>query len=153
LCRAIDRDENLIDTTLSATRDMRAAQRFFRSARSVAGFAPDRVTTDGRNSYPRAIRSTLGRDVRHRTSVYLNSRFEQDPRRIKGRIRWMRGFKEQDAADRFCREQDELRNFLRSRSRHNKYVPENRGHRFSIAPASWWASCRSHNQSIQVAMR
>ena len=67
LYRAIDRDGNLIDTMLSATRDMRAAQRFFRSARSVAGFVPDRVTTDGHNSYPRAIRSTLGRSVRHRT--------------------------------------------------------------------------------------
>jgi transposase-like protein len=35
LYRAIDRDGNLIDTMLSVTRDMRAAQRFFRSARSV----------------------------------------------------------------------------------------------------------------------
>ena len=61
LYRAIDRDGNLIDTMLSATRDMSAARRFFRSARSVAGFVPDRVTTDGHNSYPRAIRSTLGR--------------------------------------------------------------------------------------------
>jgi putative transposase len=59
LYRAIDRDGNLIDTMLSATRDMKAARRFFRSARSVAGFVPDRVTTDGHNSYPRAIRSTL----------------------------------------------------------------------------------------------
>ena len=32
----------------------------------------------------------------------------------------MRGFKEYDAASRFCREHDELRNFLRSRSRHNQ---------------------------------
>jgi putative transposase len=94
-----------------------------RSARSVAGFVPDRVTTDGHNSYPRAIRSTLGRNVRHRTSVYLNNRLEQDHRGIKGRIRCMRGFKEHDAAGRFCREHDELRNFLRSRSRHNQYVP------------------------------
>ena len=116
-CRAIDRDGNLIDTMLSATRDMRAAKRFFRSARSVAGFVPDRVTTDGHKSYPRAIRSTLGRGVRHRTNVYLNNQLEQDHRGIKGRIRCMRGFKEHDAADRFCREYDELRNFLRSRSR------------------------------------
>ena len=65
LYRAIDRDGNLIDTMLSATRDMKAARRFFRSARSVAGFVPDRVTTDGHNSYPRAIRSTLGCNVRH----------------------------------------------------------------------------------------
>ena len=53
LYRAIDRDGHLVDTMLSATRDMRAAKRFFRSARSVAGFVPDRVTTDGHNSYPR----------------------------------------------------------------------------------------------------
>jgi putative transposase len=87
LYRAIDRDGNLIDTMLSETRDMKAARRFFRSARSVAGFVPDRVTTDGHNSYQRAIRSTLGRNVRHRTSIYLNNRLEQDHRGIKGRIR------------------------------------------------------------------
>ena len=121
LYRAIDRDGNLIDTMLSATRDMKAAQRFFRSAQSVVGFVPDRVT-DGHNSYPRAIRSTLGRNVRHRTSAYLNNRLEQDHRGIKGRIQCMRGFKEHGAADRFCREHDELRNFLRSRSRHNQHV-------------------------------
>jgi putative transposase len=120
---------------LSPTRDMRAAQRFFRSARSVAGFVPDRVTTDGHNSYPRAIRSTLGRNVRHRTNVYLNNRLEQDHRGIKGRIRCMRGFKEHDAADRFCREYDELRNFLRSRSRHNQYVPATRRRRHFLQHA------------------
>jgi hypothetical protein len=36
----------------------------------------------------------------------------------------MRGFKEHEAANRFCREYDELRNFLRSRSRHNQRIPE-----------------------------
>ena len=61
-----------------------SGQRFFRSARSVAGFVPDRVTTDGHNSYPRAIRSTLGRKVRHRTSVYLNNRLEQDHGESRG---------------------------------------------------------------------
>jgi transposase-like protein len=129
LARAIDRDGNLIDTMLSPSRDMKAARRFFRSARSVAGFVPDRVTTDGHNSYPRAIRSTLGRDVRHRTSVYLNNRLEQDHRGIKGRIRCMRGFKEHNAAERFCRTYDELRNFPRSRSRHYQYVPAARRRR------------------------
>ena len=38
LYRAIDRDGNLIDTMLSTTRDMKPAQRFFRSAQSVVGF-------------------------------------------------------------------------------------------------------------------
>ena len=93
LYRAIDRHGALIDTMLSEHRDMAAARAFFRSAMSAAGTIPDRVTTDGHGSYPRAIRSTLGRRVEHRTSAYLNNRLEQDHRGIKGRIRCMRGFK------------------------------------------------------------
>ncbi len=76
LYRAIHRDGNLIDTMLSQTRDMAAAQAFFRSAKATAGFAPERVTTDGHGSYPRAIRSTLGKKVQHRTNAYLNNRLE-----------------------------------------------------------------------------
>src|SRR4051812_11994121 len=65
--------------------DMAAAQAFFRSAQAVTGITPDRVTTDGHDSYPRAIRTELGKDVRHRTSRYLNNRLEQGHRGIKGR--------------------------------------------------------------------
>src|SRR4051794_8397966 len=72
---------------------MAAAQAFFRSAQAVTGMSPNRVTTDGHDSYPRAIRTTLGKGVRHRTSAYLNNRLEQDHRGIKGRYRPMRGFK------------------------------------------------------------
>ncbi len=98
LYRAVDRDGNLIDAMLSEHRDMKAAKAFFRSARATMGFRPDRVTTDGHGSYPRAIRTVLGKTVRHRTSAYLNNRLEQDHRGIKGRIRCMRGFKSHDAA-------------------------------------------------------
>ena len=122
LYRAIDRDGNLIDAKLSEHRDMQAAKAFFRSARATMGFRPDRVTTDGHGSYPRAIRTVLGKTVRHRTSAYLNNRLEQDHRGIKGRIRCMRGFKSHDAAERFCREHGELRNLLRPRRRHNQIV-------------------------------
>jgi len=122
LYRAIDRDGNLIDAMLSDHRDMQAAKAFFRSARATTGFRPDRVTTDGHGSYPRAIRTVLGKAVRHRTSAYLNNRLEQDHRGIKGRIRCMRGFKSHDAADRFCREHGELRDLLRPRRRHNQAV-------------------------------
>ncbi|WP_284943622.1 IS6 family transposase [Acidisoma cladoniae] len=123
LYRAIDRDGNLIDAMLSEHRDMQAAKAFFRSARATMGIRPDRVTTDGHGSYPRAIRIVLGKTVQHRTSVYLNNRLEQDHRGIKGRIRCMRGFKSHEAADRFCREHGELRNLLRPRRRHNQIVP------------------------------
>ena len=101
---------------------MPAAKAFFRSARATMGFRPDRVTTDGHGSYPRAIRTVLGKTVRHRTTAYLNNRLEQDHRGIKGRIRCMRGFKSHDAAARFCREHGELRNLLRPRRRHNQIV-------------------------------
>src|SRR6195952_2610685 len=122
LYRAIDRDGNLIGAMLSEHRDMKAAKAFFRSARSTMGFQPDRVTMDGHGSYPRAIRTVLGKTVRHRTSAYLNNRLEQDHRGIKGRIRCMRGFKDHEAASRFCREHVELRNLLRPRRRHNQVV-------------------------------
>ena len=107
----------------SEHRDMKAARAFFRSAKSVTGITPDRVTTDGLDSYPLAIRSELGQGVRHRTSRYLNNRLEQDHRGVKGRYRPMRGFKCPGSAARFCRGHDELRNFLRSRSCHRQHIP------------------------------
>src|SRR5436190_6623111 len=124
--RAIDRTGALVDVLFSERRDMKAARAFFRSAKAVTGVTPDRVTTDGHDSYPRAIRNELGRGVRHRTSRYLNNRMEQDHRGIKGRYRPMRGFKCPRSASRFCRAHDELRNVLRSRSRHHQHVPADR---------------------------
>jgi putative transposase len=126
LYRAIDRDGNLVDTMLSEHRDMAAAQAFFRSAKSITGVVPNQVTTDGHGSYPRAIRSVLGRRVVHRSSAYKNNRLEQDHRGVKGRIRCMRGFKSFASAERLCRSYDELRNHLRPGTRHNQYVPANR---------------------------
>src|ERR687898_1674688 len=126
LYRAIDRDGNLIDTMLSEHRDMAAAQAFFRSAKSVTGIIPERVTTDGHGSYPRAIPSTLGRRVVHRTSASKNNGLEQDHRGVEGRIRCMRGFKTFASAERFCRSHDELRDFLRLRTRHNQPVSARR---------------------------
>ena len=80
------------------------------------------MTTDGHGSYPRAIRSVLGKTVRHRTSPYQNNRLEQDHRGIKGRIRCMRGFKYQEPASRFWREHGELRDLPRPRRRHKQTV-------------------------------
>ena len=59
LYRAIDRAGVLVDVRLSETRDMKAAQAFFRSGKAVTAITPTRVTTDGHDSYPRAIRSEL----------------------------------------------------------------------------------------------
>jgi transposase-like protein len=112
LYQAIDRAGAPVDVMLSETRDMAAAEKFFRSAKAVTGVSPARVTTDGHDSYPRAIRSQLGAAVRHRNSQYLNNRIEQDHRGIKSRYGPMRGFGSVSSAARFCRCHDELRNLL-----------------------------------------
>jgi transposase-like protein len=63
LYRAMDREGNLIDSMLSERRDLEAAKRFFKQAKDVVGHKPTRVTTDGHDAYPRAIRRVLGRKV------------------------------------------------------------------------------------------
>jgi len=78
LYRAIDADGNLVDSLLSAHRDMGAAKRFFARSIEVVGHIPEKVTTDGHDAYPRAIRETLGEDVVHRCSRYMNNKIEQD---------------------------------------------------------------------------
>jgi hypothetical protein len=71
---------------------MDAAQRFFRSARSMSNVPPTQVTTDGHDSYPRAIRETLGPKVKHRCSAYMNRRIERNHREVKQRYYPMLGF-------------------------------------------------------------
>ena len=108
---------------LSEHRNLAAAKRFFRSAKAVTGVIPDRVTTDGHDAYPQAIQTELGSRVRHRTNRYLNNRLEQDHRGIKGRCRPMLASKSVPSARRYCRSHDELRNFVRCRSRMCQHVP------------------------------
>ena len=116
LYRAIDRDGNLVDSMLSEHRDMGAAKRFFKGALEITEHTPERVTTDGHDSYPRAIRETLGEGVMHRCNPYLNNRIEQDHRGVKQRYSPMRGFGNFDAASRFCRAFDEQRHYFRLRT-------------------------------------
>jgi putative transposase len=123
---ATDRNGALVDVMLSARWDLAAARAFFRSAKSATGNIPDRVTTDGHDAYPRAIRTELDKAVAHRTNVCLDNRLEQDHRGIKGRIRCMRGFGSFVSAGRFCRGHDELRNFLRVRAFHRQHVSADR---------------------------
>ncbi len=77
---------------------------------------PDRITTDGHDAYPRAIRQVFGDRVRHRTNCYLNNRREQDHRGIKQRYRPTGGLKTFATAASFCRVFDEIRAFLRPQS-------------------------------------
>lgn len=92
---------------------MKASKAFFRSAKAVTAIISTRITTDGHDRYPRAIRSARGPACEAPTSRYLNNRLEQDHRRIKGRYRPMRGFKCAKSAAKFCQKYDEFRNFVR----------------------------------------
>jgi putative transposase len=103
------------DSRLSEKRDLDAAKRFFKQALETVGHGPERVTTDGHDSYPRAIRETLSSEVMHRCNPYLNNRLEQDHRGIKQRYYPMRGFGTIEGAARFCCAFDELRNYFRPR--------------------------------------
>jgi putative transposase len=87
LYRAIDRDGYLLDARLSDTRDLAAAEAFFRSAWTVSGVMPDPITTDGHDAYSRADRNVFGDRVTHRTNRHLNNGLEQDHRGIKQRYR------------------------------------------------------------------
>ncbi len=109
LYRAIDREGNLVEALLSETRDMGAAQRFFAQALGMVGRAPEQVTTDGHDAYPRAIREMLGEEVLHRASRYKNNRIEQDHRSVNQRYYPMRGFGSFPSAARFCRAFEEQR--------------------------------------------
>jgi putative transposase len=81
---------------------------------------PDRLTTDGHDAYPRAIRHVFGDHVTHWTNRYLNNHLEQYHRGIKQRYRPMGGFNHGSTAARFCRVFDEIRVFLRPQSYRNQ---------------------------------
>jgi len=119
---AIDREGNLVDARLSETRDMDAAQQFFRQALALAGDVPQQVTTDGHDAYPRASRETLGSGVTHRCSRYKNNRIEQDHRAIKQRYYPLRGFGSFAAAARFCPAFEEQRQYFRAQARSSERV-------------------------------
>jgi len=117
LYRAIDREGNLVEALLSEKRDMAAAQRFFTHALEATGHAPEQVTTDGHDAYPRAIRESLGPAAAHRCSRYKNNRIEQDHRAIKQRYYPMRGFGSFVSAARFCSAFEEQRQYFRAQGR------------------------------------
>ena len=114
--REIDRDGMLVNTMVSKTRNMKAARKFFGQVKSVS-HRPDRVTTDGHISYPRAISSILGKGVLHRVNAYLINFTEQSHRPLKQRYYPMLGFGSLKGAEIFCEAFDELQSFFKIRSR------------------------------------
>ncbi len=118
--RAIDRDGHLVDVCPSDTRDLAAAEAFFRSAWTVIGVTIDCITTDGHDAYPRAIRHVFGERVTHQTNRYLSNHLEQDHRGITQWYRPMYSLKTFDTAARFCRVVDAIHAFLKPQSQRNR---------------------------------
>jgi len=83
LYRASDADGARVETLLSTTPDREAAKQFFACALKTGGQAPETAPTDVYDSYPRAVRETLGPAGHHGPSRSLNNRMEQDHRGSK----------------------------------------------------------------------
>jgi transposase-like protein len=122
LYRTMDEDGNLVDSLLREKRDMESAKAFFARALEIAPVPPNRVVTDGLASYPRAIAEELGEAVTHEPGTCLDNPIEQDHRGIKHRYYSMLGFGAFESAKRFCAAFEEVRQFLRPRSRMTEFV-------------------------------
>jgi len=97
LYRAIDSNGNTIDFMLSATRNRRAAYRFFKKILKHQD-SPRVINTDKNGAYPKAFEklkteNILPQSTNLRTIKYLNNILEQDHRFIKKIIKPMLGFK------------------------------------------------------------
>jgi transposase, IS6 family len=104
LFRAVDKHGRLIAFMLSDRRNTNAAYRFLRKAlKTMSDYPPSSITTDKLASYPRAIlrlqsEGLLSKNVKHRTSKYLNNILEADHGALKRVIRPTRGFQSMKTA-------------------------------------------------------
>jgi len=104
---------NTVNTLVSKTRDMKAAKKFFGQVK-LNCHKPNRVTTDGHNSYPKAINSILGKGILHRVNRYLINFTEQSHRPLKQWYYPMLGFGSFKGASIFCQAFGELRSFFQN---------------------------------------
>ncbi len=95
--RGVDFDGQVLDCWLSATRDLPAAEAFFRRTIASAGCTPEHIVTDKATCYPSAIR-TWAPDAKHTATgfydrVISTNRCERNHGYLKLRLRPMRGLK------------------------------------------------------------
>jgi transposase, IS6 family len=99
LYRAVDSEGNTLDFMLSAKRDGKAAERFFRKVlRARHTQAPRVVNVDKNAAYPVAADAmnqdeTVETKIELRQIKYLNNVIEQDHRNVKRIVKPMMGFK------------------------------------------------------------
>jgi transposase-like protein len=119
--RGVDHHGQVLDCWLSRTRDLPAAEAFFRRSLSSTGCTPDHVVTDKATFYPSAI-CTYAPGGKHTATGFCNlvistNRCERNHGYVKSRIRPMRGLKSFDCATRLFPTLDALqlieRDFVR----------------------------------------
>lgn len=99
LYRAVDSAGNTLDFMLSAKRDGKAAERFFRKVLKAGHTPSPRVITVDKNAaYPKAMETlkgdeTLSETTELRQKKYLNNIIEQDHRPMKRLVNAGMGFK------------------------------------------------------------
>jgi IS6 family transposase len=109
LYRAVDSEGNTLDFMLSAKRDSKAAERFFRKVLKAGRTqAPQVINVDKNAAYPVAIdalkaEETIAGETELRQNKYLNNIVEQDYRHIKRIVRPMMGLKTFNSARRTLR--------------------------------------------------
>jgi transposase-like protein len=101
---------------------MEAAKAFFAQAYELAEHAPERVVSDGHSAYPRAIAETLGDEVEHEVRHCVDNPIEQSHRGVKQRYYPTLGFGSLESAKQFCQVFEEVRQFLRPRTRMAEFV-------------------------------
>jgi transposase-like protein len=121
LYRGIDPEGQVLDCWLSRTRDLAAAEAFFRRTISSTGCMPEHVIAEKAAFYPSAIR-TCAPEAKHTATGFYNpvistNRCERNHGYLKSRIRPMRGLKSFDCATRLSPALDALqlveRDFVR----------------------------------------
>ena len=102
LYRAVDSEGNTLDWMLSATRDQKAASKFFEKLSILSHAVNPRVIgTDKNAAYPPSFedckkRKVFSEEVKLRQIKYLNNIIEQDHRFVKRRVKhslWLQSFK------------------------------------------------------------
>jgi len=112
LYRGVDVDGQVLDCWLSATRDLPAAEAFFRRTIASTGCVPEHIVTDKATFYPSAIR-TWAPDAKHTATGFYNrvistNRCERNHGYLKSRLRHMRGLKSVDCAKHLFRALDAM---------------------------------------------
>src|SRR3954447_19368889 len=109
LYRAIDKHGTPVDFLLTATRDLKAAKRFFRKMlKDQPLLAPDRIDTDGAGPYPPAITAArkeglLPQEPLHYVPKHLQQGIESDHFRVKRPMPRIGGFQSFHTARRTIR--------------------------------------------------